>query len=155
MADVFETHQGFMETVARRHAPAPDHVPDIVQAVAIKLCTGLQGFREQAQLRTWLYRVTVNESRNHFKRERRFQRVLEAVQTTPIPDVIVDPDAILIDQERVAALRAAIGRLKATYRKLVRNSLRDPAVLDNRQRTTRHRARQQLRTLLADDPRLG
>ena len=154
VADVFTTHRPFVENVARQHATGPESVQDIVQAVGLKLCRGMNGFRGDAAVRTWLYRVTVNESRNHFRAERRHTRIQEAVQLHPVPDQVIDPDTHLIDQERVLALRAGIARLKASYRDLIRNTLQDAPVLDTR-RTTRHRARRQLKTLLAGDPRLG
>lgn len=65
VAEVFQTHRRFLENVARQHAPSPDHVPDIVQAVGMKMCQSLNGFRGESELQTWLYRVTVNTARDH------------------------------------------------------------------------------------------
>ncbi len=154
VAEVFTTHQRFLEHVARQHAPHPDQVADIVQAVALKVCRGLNGFRGESELQTWLYRVTVNESRNSYRREFRQHRIQDAVVLAPEPDAVVHPDDVLIDRERVTALQAGIGRLKATYRDAMRNQL-DGSPVEPSSKSSRHRARQQLKTLLADDPRLG
>lgn len=153
VADVFTAHQSFVAKVAQLHAPGPDHVPDIVQAVGIKLCQSLNGFRGDAELKTWLYRVTVNTARDHYQRERRQARAVEAITAYPEPDQVIDPDEMLEGRERVDALHAAVEQLKPLYQDVIRNDLRGSAVLRNR-KTSRHRARTQLRQLLAEDPRL-
>ncbi|MBV8068887.1 MAG: sigma-70 family RNA polymerase sigma factor [Acidobacteriaceae bacterium] len=38
---------------------------DVVQEVFIKVFRGVQSFREQSSLRTWIYRIAVNEAHNH------------------------------------------------------------------------------------------
>jgi RNA polymerase sigma factor (sigma-70 family) len=153
-ADVFTTHQRFIENVVRRHAPTPDHVPDIVQAVAVKICRGLNGFRNESQLTTWLFRVAVNESRTCYRGERRFRRAIEAMETTPEPEPVLDPDDQVAEIERREALHEAINDLQnPLHRNLMRNHLTDGLVVTG-SKTSRHRARRRLRELLADDPRL-
>jgi RNA polymerase sigma-70 factor (ECF subfamily) len=38
---------------------------DVVQEVFLKVFRGVNGFREQSSLRTWIYRIAVNEAHNH------------------------------------------------------------------------------------------
>ncbi len=38
---------------------------DVVQEVFLKVFRGVHGFREQSSLRTWIYRIAVNEVHNH------------------------------------------------------------------------------------------
>lgn len=154
VADVFTQHQRFVENVARLHAPAPDHVPDIVQAVAVQVCRGLNGYRGESELKTWLFRVTVNTARTYYRRER--SQVLaprEAVLAQPMVEPIVDPDAQVAEAERADALHEAIDQLTPFHRNLMRNQLRG-ALVELGSKASRHRARRQLRQLLADDPRL-
>ena len=54
VADVFQAHRGFVESVAAQHVPHPQDIPDVVQAVAVQVCRGLNGFRDESQLTTWL-----------------------------------------------------------------------------------------------------
>lgn len=153
-ADVFTTHYRFVEAVARRHAPGPDHVQDIVQSVGIQICRGLPGFREEADIKTWLYRVTVNTSHDYYRSQQRQQgRTVEAMRATPTPDQVVDPDDVITAGERCAALYDAVQRLKPKYRERIVHDLTEPAVLPDR-RVSRRWARKQLRRLLVDDPRL-
>ncbi len=38
---------------------------DVVQEVFLKVFRGVNAFRERSSLRTWIYRIAVNEARNH------------------------------------------------------------------------------------------
>src|SRR5919202_6471677 len=38
---------------------------DVVQEVFLKVFRGVNAFREQSSLRTWIYRIAVNEANNH------------------------------------------------------------------------------------------
>src|ERR1700748_3022024 len=38
---------------------------DVVQEVFLKVFRGVNSFREQSSLRTWIYRIAVNEANNH------------------------------------------------------------------------------------------
>lgn len=154
VADVFTTHHRFLEHVARQHAPSPDHVPDIVQAVGIQVCRGLNSFRDEANLTTWLYRVTVNTARTYYRREKRHLLAVEAATNYPDPDTVLDPDDQLVEGRRRAALSEALDRMKPLHQQLIREELAGAGVLSCR-KSSRHRARRQLRQLLADDPRLG
>lgn len=151
--EVFQTHRRFIESVASRHAPSPDHVPDIVQNVGIRLCRGLNGFREEAEITTWLFRVTVNESRNYYIQQRRHERAVEELTLNPMPDDVLDPDEHVLQAERRRAVHEAIDRLPANHRAIMCDEIRPDAVLLH-DRRTRHRARKRLRMLLQDDPRL-
>lgn len=153
-AEVFTTHQVFIEAVAGQHAFDQNHVPDIVQAVAFKICKGLNGFRSEAMVRTWVYRVTVNESRRYYSREN-YQEVakdvlLDSYGYTGSPAEQHDQ---AVQSMRVAALREAIQRLRPEWQDAIRNELCGQGVL-YASRWTRFRARKRLRELLQGDPRV-
>jgi RNA polymerase sigma-70 factor, ECF subfamily len=53
---------------------------DVVQEVFLKVFRGVGAFREQSSLRTWIYRIAVNEAHNHrrwFVRHCRYEVSLE------------------------------------------------------------------------------
>lgn len=56
---------------------------DILQNVLVKAWNGLDNFREQAQLFTWLYRIATNESLSHLEQ-------LKKKATVPIDDTPLD-----------------------------------------------------------------
>lgn len=162
--DVFTTHRRYIEGVARQHAFDQDAVPDIVQSVGVQVCRGLNGFRGDSELRTWLYRVTVNVARDAYRMEARHQRAREAVKAGFI-DRVIDPDQEAIGSARLNALRGAIDRLKPLHQRTIREHLSDQAgqgevQTDQKRQTSettlKHRrlkARVSLRAMLRDDPR--
>lgn len=68
-------------------------VEDVLQIVFMKIYRGLSGFRFEANLSTWIYRVTINECQNQNRRRGAryvpFEAILgsgEEIDTTSIPD---------------------------------------------------------------------
>jgi RNA polymerase sigma factor (sigma-70 family) len=55
----------------RRMVTDPDESKDVLQNVFLKAWNGLDRFREDAQLYSWLYRIAHNECITHLKRLRR------------------------------------------------------------------------------------
>lgn len=154
--EVFTTHSRYIESVARQYAPGPDHVPDIVQAVGVQICRGLHGFREEANITTWLYRVTVNTAHDYYRAQRKQQgRVTEQLLACPQPEPILDPDEQVVQGERSQALYDAVQRLKPKHREQIVHELTETTVIPIRKPSRRWAARRQLRRMLADDPRLG
>jgi RNA polymerase sigma-70 factor (ECF subfamily) len=47
-----------------------DDADDVIQNTFIKVWTGLDGFREDSQLFTWLYRIATNESLTFLKKKK-------------------------------------------------------------------------------------
>lgn len=154
VADVFETHQAFVESVARRFAPSPMHVPDIVQSVGVQVCRGLSGFRQDSQITTWLYRITKNVALDMRRREQ--AQIIKArtrLAEQPLPDQVLDPDDTVAGGQRMEALHQAIATMRPQQQRAIRRILGDGSVLVV-SRSTQRRALRTLRTLLADDPRV-
>lgn len=157
---IFEAHKGFLESVAKRHCNHPQDVPDIVQAVGVRLCKFPNAFRGDARLTTFLFRVTVNTARSYHKSGMaRHARIMERA-TQPIVDdmqrQVLDPDDFVTAGERHAALHEAIGQLSQDDQEVLRNLLADGVVLpDSRIKKRRYFARRRLRDILATDPRLS
>ncbi len=62
----------------RRMVTDHDEAKDVLQNVFLKAWTGLDGFRADAQLFSWLYRIAHNESLNHLRKMKRGLFVSEA-----------------------------------------------------------------------------
>lgn len=152
VADVFETHHAFVESVARRFAPSPMHVPDIVQSVGVQVCRGLNGFRQDSQITTWLYRITKNVALDMRRREQ--AQIIKArtkLAEQPQPDRVLDPDDVVASGQRLEALHQAIDQMRPQQQRAIRRILGDSGVLVV-SRSTQRRALRTLRGLLADDP---
>lgn len=55
----------------RRMVVGHDDASDVMQQVFIKAWNGLENFREDAKLHTWLYRIAVNESLSFLEQQKR------------------------------------------------------------------------------------
>lgn len=159
---IFQTHQRFLESVAKRHCSHPQDVPDIVQAVGIRMCQWPNSFRGEAKITTFLYRVTVNTARTFHKSGiGRHTRLIERA-TRPIQDEaerqVMDPDQHVTEGERRAALNDAIGQLPDEDQLVLRNLLASGVVLPDSTaknlKKRRYFARRRLRAILETDPRL-
>ena len=94
---------------AGNHADASD----LAQDTFIRAYRGLRGFKGQAALGTWLYRIAVNvclsRAANKAPRE-------EALRAERLEDAIELPDRTLLREERAKRVRAAIARLPKKQR---------------------------------------
>src|SRR5579885_2036692 len=90
---------------------------DVVQEVFLKVFRNVQHFRGQSSLKTWIYRIAVNESRNHrrwFGRHRGQEVALEAARGEAhnfldwLQDPARSPMELAIDHERATLIEAAL-----------------------------------------------
>src|SRR3954454_4625540 len=62
---------GWMLRLAREHVPTPSVAEEVVQETWLAVLEGIDGFRGDAALRTWVYRILLNQARRRGTRERR------------------------------------------------------------------------------------
>jgi RNA polymerase sigma-70 factor (ECF subfamily) len=65
------TYQQKVYWLARKMVIDHDDADDVTQEVFIKVHKAIDGFREDAQLYTWLYRIATNECLSFIKKKRR------------------------------------------------------------------------------------
>lgn len=70
-ADLVDGWSGWMLRLAREHVPSPAVAEEVVQEVWLAVLQGLDKFRGEASLRTWVYRIVVNQAKRRGVRERR------------------------------------------------------------------------------------
>ncbi|MEQ8815112.1 MAG: RNA polymerase sigma factor [Thalassobaculum sp.] len=85
---------------------------DVLQEVYAKALTGLDGYRGEAALQTWLTRITLNEARGRLRRRRETES-LEAVERTEgrFGRVVAFPSGAAMDNPEADLARAQIHRL--------------------------------------------
>ncbi len=93
-------HAGRIRQIARRYAH-PTAVDDLVQEILVRLWRSLPGFRGEAKIETWIYRVALNAAMTSVKTSIR-DRELRASLTTksaPIQATLpgLNPDDVLSD----------------------------------------------------------
>jgi len=91
---------------------------DIAQEVFIEIHQSIAGFRKDAKLSTWIYRIAVNKSLDHIRKKKRKKRFAQLVflDSTDNNDVfeipaLDDPEKELEDSDRRKVLAYAINQL--------------------------------------------
>ncbi len=106
----------------------PSEAGDVVQEVFLKIFRKVGSFRGESSLRTWIYRVAVNQAYNHqrwFNRHRRSEVELERTEpatsgyTDRIPDRGPSPFDYALEHEQQALIQAALARLNPSFRAAV------------------------------------
>jgi len=123
-------------TLALRLLDDPSEASDVVQEVFLKVFRNIGSFRNQSSLKTWVYRITVNEAHNArrwFFRHRRREVELDGNPEETrnwkeiLPDHSRSPFDVAFDGEQHAMLEAALERINPIFREAV--VLRDIADL--------------------------
>jgi RNA polymerase sigma-70 factor, ECF subfamily len=87
---------------------------DLAQEVFVRAYRGLRGFRGNAALGTWLYRIAVNASLNRVSRK---APAVEPIGARDLLEEATEPaDAAILREERAEAVRAAIAKLPKKQR---------------------------------------
>ena len=110
----------------------PEEARDLTQETFLQAFRHLPGFRGEADLRTWLYRIAVNQARNRWrwwKRRRRDRTVsLDApmgegrdttLGSTLRDESDLDPEERALRKEREHALQGALRALTRPYREVI------------------------------------
>jgi RNA polymerase sigma-70 factor, ECF subfamily len=92
---------------------------DLSQEVFLRVFRTLHGFRGQSALRTWIYRIVVNQARNRqrwWRRRHRSQQVslddhMNAHGELPAPGNTGSPDRILGQKQLAERIRESLDRL--------------------------------------------
>ena len=101
---------------------------DVVQEVFLKVFRGVNAFREQSSLRTWIYRIAVNETHNHqrwFVRHGRREISIdnERAEHGRIIESALDPGPSpydrALDSETRMMIERALGRINPVFQTAV------------------------------------
>ncbi|HEY7552685.1 MAG TPA: RNA polymerase sigma factor [Hyphomicrobiaceae bacterium] len=74
LAALIEAHYGSIYRMAWRLIGTREEAQDVAQDVCVKLASAVRSFRGDAQLPTWLYRVTYNTAIDHMRTRQRLRR---------------------------------------------------------------------------------
>jgi RNA polymerase sigma-70 factor (ECF subfamily) len=106
----------------------PSDASDVVQEVFLKVFRGINSFREQSSLRTWIYRIAVNEAHNHrrwFARhcQREVPFPYERDEQTYSVEYAADPGRSpyeqVLDSEHRTLIERALTRINPVFRTAV------------------------------------
>jgi len=72
--NIYEQHKRMVFNVALHYVWKREDAEEVTQDVFIKVFEGLNQFRSESQLRTWIYRITVNTAIDFLKAKQRQKR---------------------------------------------------------------------------------
>ena len=117
-ADLVAAHQRMVYTLAFHLLGDRDEALDLSQEVFLRVFRTLSSFRGQSAIRTWIYRIVINQARNRqrwwLRRRRSAQVSLDAhlQQFGEIESIgEVPPDRLLASKETAERIWAALDRL--------------------------------------------
>jgi RNA polymerase sigma-70 factor (ECF subfamily) len=125
-----ERYSGDIFAMLYRLTENADEAGDLTQETFLSALRSVHKFRGEAGLKTWLFRIAINESRNRFrwwKRRKRGQTVsldslvgsTEMMVSETIADLGLSPEDEVLRRERESALRTALLDLPLVFREAV------------------------------------
>jgi RNA polymerase sigma-70 factor (ECF subfamily) len=112
--------------LAFRLASNPGDASDVVQEVFLKVFRNVGHFRRQSSLKTWIYRITVNEAHNqrrwffrHRSREVGLDEETDEGCSRTVADTGRSPFDCVFDREKHVLIENALGRINPLFREVV------------------------------------
>lgn len=133
-ASAFDTlvdrYSGDVYALLYRLTEDAEDARDLTQDTFLKALRSIKSFRGDAELKTWLYRIAINESRNRFrwwKRRRRDATVsLDATLgnsdftvAETLSDISISPEDAALRRERETAIRSALSQMSVNFREAI------------------------------------
>lgn len=120
-----ERYQSKVFNLAYRLLGDPDEAADVAQEAFLRIYRGLQSFQGGSALTTWVYRIVHNLCLDEMKKKRRRPQIVTDPADPeeggePLIDRLSDeadePEGQILGDERAAAVRAAVYRMKSHHR---------------------------------------
>ena len=119
--DLVRRYQGMVYGLATRALRSKDEAQDAAQEVFLNVLRSIPFFRGDCTVKTWIYRIAVNECIARSKRQRRRERHVRrfddgeeaGISLPQAPEATLDH---LVSREETRRVRAAIDELPEKYR---------------------------------------
>lgn len=163
--DVVREHQAFVFRTLMRLTGSREHVEDLAQEVFVRLYRGLESFRGDAKITTYLYRIILNVAQDEWKRRRKEQGNTsfddpDAGWEDRLAHASGDAEQILSRKQWMAKLDKALGELSEPERAVIVMFHQEECTYEqialvlnlplNTVRTHLHRGRQKLKQRLRE-----
>ena len=118
--EIVREHQKRVYNICLRLCGDPDDAFDLSQEVFLKAWRGLEGFRGDSSVYTWLYRLAVNTCHDFTRKKARRGDTVSLDDTQlPLPDARFEPALALERKELARALEEALARLPPGQREIL------------------------------------
>jgi RNA polymerase sigma-70 factor (ECF subfamily) len=124
MHELYERNRSRVYSLAYRYTGNVDDAEDILQDTFIKAFSSLQKcqLNENSYFATWLYRIAVNCSMDHFRRRRRHENnveLSESLSATAAHEDAATPESEYVRNELARQVRRGLERLTERKRMVV------------------------------------
>ncbi|MCK4788354.1 MAG: RNA polymerase sigma factor [Desulfobacteraceae bacterium] len=158
--DDLASHYSHITNMVSSRLDWSDEADDVVQEVFLSALKNLKGFRGESRLSGWLMQIAINKCRSHWRKLSAQRKVLAGAAGVVKWKSPPRPETVAMERETFRRVRQAVQALPRHYREVVVLWYFDqiptadvaavltisPAIV----RLRLHRARKQLRELLAD-----
>ena len=125
-----ERYSGDIYALLYRITENPEEASDLTQDTFMRALKSIRSFRGDSELKTWLFRIAINESRNRFrwwKRRRRDVTVsldatigdTDQVISDTLSDRSISPEDAALTREREHAIKSALLEIPEIFREAV------------------------------------
>jgi RNA polymerase sigma-70 factor (ECF subfamily) len=115
--ELVQKYQREVYGLACRIVSDSEEAKDLTQQAFLQAFVHIKGFRQDAQFRTWLFRIAINQCYNYLKSRKRFGDPVD------VDDMIIvghdSPESDLVSQDNRQRLYAALERLPAKQRAVI------------------------------------
>ena len=124
-------HSGDVYALLYRLTTDAEEARDLTQETFLRTFQSIDRFRGDSSLKTWIYRIAINQARNRWRWWRRRRRDATVSLDAPIGECeqtvgaslknhdAIDPEQEALAHERESQLREALQELKSAYREAV------------------------------------
>lgn len=150
-----ELHKGIIFKVCKMYCPLEDDCKDLYQDIVAQLWKAWNGFRGDAKISTWIYRIALNTAISGFRKEKR-NPLKNSIDTDDVQIIQEDNRA---RKEDIEMLRLAISKLSDVEKAMVALYLDDipyeeiasiMGITQNNVRVKMLRIREKLKNIMAD-----
>jgi len=113
--ETIETHRGIIYKVCKMYCPLDEDCDDLYQDIVAQLWRAWRGFRGEAKISTWIYRIALNTAISGFRKQKR-NPLNQSVSTDDLSLSHTDNRA---QKEDIELLHMAIGRLTEVEKGMV------------------------------------
>jgi len=115
--ELVKKYQRGVYSLACRIVTDTEEAKDLTQQAFLQAFVHIRSFRQQAQFRTWLFRIAINQCYNYLKSKKKFGEPLDCDEVTLAGNE--SPEADLVAQEDHRRLYAALARLPSKQRAVI------------------------------------
>lgn len=115
--ELVRKYQRDVYSLACRMVSDAEEAKDLAQQAFLQAFVHIRSFRQQAQFRTWLFRIAINQCYNYLKSRKKHGEMLDCDELHLAGDD--SPEADLVSQDDRRRLHTALERLPAKQRAVI------------------------------------